>query len=148
MTSWQQARGRAAALCGAWIVCSVALVLTIPLGRPVNDDYWAIGSLMHDGFGSSLSWYYTEFQGNVVSWFFILLHEVPWLSGVPADSVDGVDIDDGIDVNNTFARRITSTRGCSTSEMKYLMLNSSSMIATSMRNGIRDAHSKPGTQIV
>lgn len=69
-------------LAAAWVSCALLLVATLSMGRPVNDDYWAIGSLMADGFGGSLTWYYTEFQGNISSWFFILLHELPWLGGV------------------------------------------------------------------
>lgn len=58
---------------------SVLLMLVLSvLGRPVNDDYWAFSSVDQDEFWGSLAWYYTEFQGNVTSWLFILLHEQQW----------------------------------------------------------------------
>ena len=66
----------------AWVACIVLLVVTRPVGRPVNDDYWALGSLNELGFLDSLTWYYLNYQGNVVSWFFILLHELPWWDGI------------------------------------------------------------------
>lgn len=69
-------------LAAAWGACIALWAVLLPSGRPVNDDYWALGSLMDQGFWASLAWYYTDFQGNVMSWFFILLHELPWLEGV------------------------------------------------------------------
>ena len=48
----------------------------------MNDDYWAIDSLHSLGFVGSLNWYWTSFQGNVGSWFFILIHEYSWINGV------------------------------------------------------------------
>ena len=74
--------GGSAALVTSWVACLLLLGLTLPLGRPVNDDYWALGSLNDLGFLDSLTWYYLNYQGNVVSWFFILLHEVPWWDGI------------------------------------------------------------------
>ena len=70
------------ALALAGLAALLLLGITLVSGRPVNDDYWAIESLTSDGFLGSLAWYYTEFQGNVISWLFILLHELPWISGV------------------------------------------------------------------
>lgn len=71
-------------LTAAWVACILLVVLTLPVGRPINDDYWALGSLEDLGFFGSLSWYYQNYQGNVLSWFFILLHQIPWLPGVQA----------------------------------------------------------------
>ena len=67
--------------CG--LVLALALVCVVALtGRPVNDDYWAMASLLQRDFLGSLVWYYTEFQGNVLSWALILTHELTWLSGL------------------------------------------------------------------
>lgn len=75
--------GGTRALLLGWLIAILVIAMSLPLGRPVNDDYWALGSLMSRGFLRSLAWYYTDFQGNVSSWFFILLHQLPWLDGVP-----------------------------------------------------------------
>ena len=78
----QRAAPGSTVLVVAWAACILLLGLALPLGRPVNDDYWALGSLDDLGFLESLYWYYLNYQGNVVSWFFILLHEVPWWDGI------------------------------------------------------------------
>lgn len=66
-----------AALVGMAVVMAIGL-----LARPVNDDYWAFSTQDLNGFWGSLVWYYTEFQGNVTSWFFILLHEQQWYAAL------------------------------------------------------------------
>lgn len=69
-------------LAAGGLFCAAVVGALLVSGRPVNDDYWAFGSQIEGGFWGSLAWYYTEFQGNVVSWFFILLHEQQWFTGV------------------------------------------------------------------
>lgn len=73
------ARGALGALAA---MCLVILFSTAILARPVNDDFWALGALNADGFWGALVWYYQDFQGNVTSWFFILLHAQLWANGV------------------------------------------------------------------
>lgn len=70
----------AAASLFAWPIAPITFLFV----RPVNDDYWALGSLHRFGFLGSLKWYHVEFQGNVTSWLFIILHEQLWLHGVTA----------------------------------------------------------------
>lgn len=70
----------AALVAGAAMSASLVIV-TLPTGRPVTDDYGAIESWTK-GLGPSLAWYYTEFQGNVLSWLFIMISQLPWLDGV------------------------------------------------------------------
>lgn len=60
----------------------IVIAFTLFAGRPINDDYWAWQSQSDYGFWGSLTWYYTEFQGNISSWFFILLHEQQFLNGI------------------------------------------------------------------
>lgn len=69
-------------LIAAALTSSLVVVASLFAGRPVNDDYWAFGSQQELGFWGSLAWYYTDFQGNVTSWFFILLHQQQWFSGL------------------------------------------------------------------
>lgn len=75
-------RSRDAALALGWLASIALIATTMTHGRPVNDDYWAIGSLASEGFWGSVVWYYRDFQGNVTSWFFILLHQLAWIDGV------------------------------------------------------------------
>jgi len=74
-------RADVALMLGA-IASLIMFAIVALVARPVNDDYWAVGLLASDGFWGSLSWYYTDFQGNVSSWLFILLHTQLWLDGV------------------------------------------------------------------
>lgn len=67
---------------GISIVLFSSFCIVACLRRPVNDDYLALATLMDKGFFGSIAWYFMHVQGNVLSWFFILIADAPWLRGL------------------------------------------------------------------